>query len=520
MPSSIVRGRYLISKVISPTEAVVIPDGAVYQLDGTIVEIGPYADLAAKYTPDEVIGSLDHVVMPGLVNAHHHVGLTPFQLGSPDHPLELWFASRLAARDVDPYLDTLYSAFEMIESGVTTVQHLHSVRRGPASNWPKMAQQVLAAYRDIGMRVSYAFGIRDQNRLVYGPDEEFIRGLPPDLAPEVATLLGGMRISFDEYIATLFVDLYEGWGRNRAERVRIWLAPANLHWCSDEWLVAIKEHATRYRVGIHIHLLETMYQKLYALRRFGVTAVRHLHDLGFLGPEVTLGHGVWLSEEDIELVAETGTCICHNASSNLRLQSGICPLNHFAERGVRVALGIDEAGINDDRDLLQEMRLALKLHRVPGMDQPVPTPAQIFRMATEHGAFTTGFADRVPAAGGCGSLEPGKGADIVVMSLRNIAEPYLDPEVPILDAVVHRGRSADVETVIIAGEVVLRDRRFTRVNKADVLKELAATLKAPLTPDEVRRRELSRALFPYVRRFYDGWILPAGAPFYAPNQRD
>jgi hypothetical protein len=105
------------------------------------------------------------------------------------------------------------------------------------------------------------------------------------------------------------------------------------------------------------------------------------------------------------------------------------------------------------------------------------------------------------------------------MSLRNIAEPYLDPEVPILDAVVHRGRSADVETVIIAGEVVLRDRQFTRVNKAEVLKELAASLKGPLRPDEERRRELSRELFPYVRRFYDGCHLGPGEPFYAPNQR-
>lgn len=513
MASSIVRGKYLISKVMSPTEATVIADGAVYQRDGEVVEIGTYADLAAKYSPDEVIGSPEHVIMPGLVNAHHHVGLTPFQLGSPDYPLELWLASRVAARDVDPYLDTLYSAFEMIESGVTTVQHLHSARRGPAPTWPKLADQVLRAYRDIGMRTSYAFGFRDQNRLVYGPDEEFVKGLPPDLAPDVSALLGGMAIDFDQYISSLFVDLYESWGRNRAERVRIWLAPTNLHWCSDKVLVAVKEYATRYRAGIHIHLLETVYQKLYAQRRFGVSAVRHLYDLGFLGPEVTLGHGVWLTEEDVELVARTGTCICHNPSSNLRLQSGIAPVNYFAERGVRVGLGIDEAGINDDRDMLQEMRLALKLHRVPGMGRAVPTSPQVLQMATQHGVHTTGFADRI------GSLEPGKSADIVVMSLRNIAEPYLDAEVPIVDAVVHRGRSADVETVLIAGEVVMRDRHFTRVNKAEVLRELATSLKAPLRPDEVKRRELTRQLFPYVRRFYDGWIPPEGEPFYRQNQR-
>src|SRR5207249_7282000 len=91
-------------------------------------------------------------------------------------------------------------------------------------------------------------------------------------------------------------------------------------------------------------------------------------DMGFLGPHLTLGHGVWLTEDDIDLVVETGTMICHNASSNLRLRSGVAPLNHFLARGVRVALGLDEAGINDDRDMLQEMRLVLRLHREPGMD--------------------------------------------------------------------------------------------------------------------------------------------------------
>jgi Cytosine deaminase and related metal-dependent hydrolases len=110
MPSSLIRGKYVVVKVESRTEARVIPDGAVLQRDGVVVEVGPYAEIQARHRPDEVLGSGEHVVMPGFVNGHHHVGLPPLQLGSPDHPLELWFASRMAARNVDPYLDTLYSA--------------------------------------------------------------------------------------------------------------------------------------------------------------------------------------------------------------------------------------------------------------------------------------------------------------------------------------------------------------------------------------------------------------------------
>jgi 5-methylthioadenosine/S-adenosylhomocysteine deaminase len=126
------------------------------------------------------------VVFPGLVNTHHHVGLTPVQLGITDMPLELWLSAQLYARRVDGYFDTLYSAFELIGSGVTAVQHLDTMRPAPVSAWPERGHAVIKAYLDIGLRVNYALCIRDQNRLVYAPDEQFIATLPPALARETA----------------------------------------------------------------------------------------------------------------------------------------------------------------------------------------------------------------------------------------------------------------------------------------------------------------------------------------------
>src|SRR5437879_6779672 len=164
MASSLIRGKYVVAKVTSRTEAEVLADGAVFQRDGIIVDVGPYADLVVRHRPDEVLGSPDHVVVPGFVNGHHHVGLTPFQMGSPDYPLELWFASRMAARNVDPYLDTLYSAFEMLESGITTVQHIHGWRGGPAARVIARAERIVQAYEDVGMRVSCSYILRAQNR--------------------------------------------------------------------------------------------------------------------------------------------------------------------------------------------------------------------------------------------------------------------------------------------------------------------------------------------------------------------
>src|SRR5262244_1947408 len=204
MASSLIRGKYVVAKVVSRTEAHVIPDGAVFQRDGVIVEVGPYAYLATRHRPDAVLGSPEHVVVPGFVNGHHHVGLTPFQLGSPDYPLELWFASRLGARAVDPYLDTLYSAFEMLESGITTVQHLHGVRVGPASRVFGIAERIVKAYDDIGMRVSYSYALRDQNRLVYEADEEFCQRLPAPLGSELREHLKAQSIPREEHLG-LFV---------------------------------------------------------------------------------------------------------------------------------------------------------------------------------------------------------------------------------------------------------------------------------------------------------------------------
>lgn len=511
MSSSLIRGKYVICKVKSRTEAQLIEDGAVFQRDGRIVEVGDHGELAARYQPDEVLGSAGHVVIPGFVNGHHHVGLTPLQLGAPDLPLEIWRGRRIASRNVDLYLDTLYSAFEMIESGVTTVQHLQLRLNGPVDRISEAASEVIRAYQDIGMRVSYSYMVMDQNQFVHQADEEFIKRLSPDIAPEIAKVQRAQAIPLEDNL-WLFEDLYKRF--NQEERVRVQLAPANLHWCSDESLRKLKECSDKYGVPMHMHLLETAYQKEHARRRAGTTAVQHLYDLDVLGPSLTLGHGVWLTENDIDLAAQTGTRICHNASSNLRLRSGIAPLNAFEKRGVCVAMGIDEAGINDDRDMLQEMRLVLHLHREPGMDDVVPTTPQVFRMATEHGARTTPYEQDI------GTLEPGKAADMVLMNWKHIAYPYLDESVSVIDAVVYRARTQGVETVLVGGEPILRDGRFTRVNKEDALEELAAALRAPLTEDEKRRRHLSKKFFPHLKRFYDGYLEGQDRdPFYQVSSR-
>ena len=220
------------------------------------------------------------MMLPGFVNAHHHVGLTPFQLGSPDHALELWFATRISARTIDFYLDTLYSAFEMLASGITTVQHIQGWMPGGVDQIHAVASDTLRAYRSIGMRASYCWGIRQQNRLVYEEDQAFCARLPTDLGNDLAAWLKAQTMPFEDALA-LFDRLTAD--NQRQSLTRIQLCPANLHWVTDDQLLAITEKARSAGVPMHMHLLETPYQKEYARRRTGTTAVQHLERLGVLG---------------------------------------------------------------------------------------------------------------------------------------------------------------------------------------------------------------------------------------------
>jgi 5-methylthioadenosine/S-adenosylhomocysteine deaminase len=511
MAVSLIRSRVAITDTKDRFAWNEVKDGAVLQEDGVITAVGSYDDLHRKHPTVTVIGSGNEVLLPGFVNGHHHIGLTPVQLGSPDMPLELWFITRMVIRNLDLYLDTLYSAFEMIASGITTVQHIHGWMPGTLGEVEKRAGEVIRAYEDVGMRVSYCYAVRDQNRLVYQADEEFVASLPRELQGPMARWFERFKMSLDDAM-TMFQHFHAAHHSKR--RVKIQLAPANLHWCSDKALETLSLASEKYNAPMHMHLVETAYQKEYAHRRGDCTALEYIDRFGMVTPRLTLGHGVWLNEKDIDRMAAAGACVCHNCSSNFRLRSGVAALNHFEAKGINTAIGLDEAGINDDRDMLQELKLVLRAHRVPGMvEAEVPTMSQVLRMATVGGAKTTPFGTNL------GTLEPGKAADMILIDWNSVAYPYLDVETPVLDAVIQRAK-APVTMTMCDGEVIYQDGRFTKVDRHAALKALHDDLAKALSDDEVERRKLSKALLPHVRKFYANYIDPKRhEPFYRPSSR-
>lgn len=472
----------------------IVKDAAVYVSGKNIIEVGRYKDLKAQYPTATIIGSPRFWVMPGFVNAHQHgKGLTSFQLGGLDEPLEVTRVKATPQARVPPYLDALYAASRMIEAGVTTCLHYNS-SRGPAQ-YENDVRDRIRAYREAGIRVSFGLDIRNRNHVVYG-DEEFFVTLPPNLKEKAREKLALPRTADAEDYFRLVSQLDDEMSNNSDGRIKLFLTPAGPQWCTEDLLQTIRRIADERHLGIQIHVLETKYQRAYFFRTYGKSAVEWLDELGFLSPQVSLAHGVWLSERDIGLVARQGSAVVHNPSSNLRLKSGIAPLALLHNAGIPLALGLDSSTLNDDMDMLQEMRLSANLQRIPGVSSKTVPLKDIFRMATVNGSSVLGWGEV------SGTLAPGKRADMILLDSRTLTGPYLSFEQNPIHALLYRGRASDVDTVIVDGEILYQGKRHRRLNSQHLLKQLKTSVK-PAAADG--GESLEGELLPYAIRYYQAW---------------
>lgn len=499
----LVRGQFVLTMQERLGAHGIIKDGAVYVSGKNIVEVGPYKDLKVVYPTATVVGSPRFWVMPGFVNAHQHgKGLTNFQLGGLDDCFEISRFSAEPLANVEPYIDTLYGCMRMIESGVTTSIHYNS-SRGP-SYYETDVRDRMRAYHDSGIRVSFGLDIRDRNHLVYG-DEQLIKTLPSPLKEKVVDKYTRSRtLTPDEYfplVNKLANDLRD----NGQERVNLFLTPAGPQWCTDDLLRAIRRASDEHDLGLQIHVLETKYQRSYFSSAYGKSAIEWLNDLDFLTPRVSIAHGVWLNRNDIKLVANKGSSIVHNPSSNLRLRSGIAPLPLFYRAGITLAMGLDSSTLNDDSDMLQEMRLSANLQRIPGASSGLVPLKEIFRMATINGMKVLGWAEIA------GALEPGKQADLVLFDSRTLSKPYLAPNQNPLDTLIYRGKAHGVDTVMVGGEILYQGKKHIRLDSKSIHKKLK---KSIVPPSSKKSSGPEADLLPHVHRFFASWDQDPAVPFH------
>jgi cytosine/adenosine deaminase-related metal-dependent hydrolase len=359
------------------------------------------------------------------------------------------------------------------------------------------------------MRVAFASGIATESHLIAGEDDAFLAALPADERPYAEQLLPGPeRIDENTYFAILDEchQTYRG-----HERIDIWYAPPGPQWVSDGFMQRIAGQAAKYDCGVQTHVTESFYEKLHGPRSHGRSIVQHLQELGVLSPCFSIAHGVWLSEAEINILADTGAAISHNPSSNLRLRAGIAPLNALLAANVTTALGMDGTTLNDDEDMFTEMRLAMRLHRTPRLHTPAPAPTDIFQMATLGGAKLLRKDTEL------GRLAPGYLADIVVLDTQRLSWPWIAPESDPRELLLMRARADDVRTVVVGGEVVWNDGQPTRFDLAAAGKEFAEELQK--IPYSQQQAELVKRLKPYIESYYAGWEAAPLQPYITYNSK-
>ena len=255
----LVRGLFVLTMREGLGADGIIKDGAIYVSGKNIVEVGLFEDLKAQYPTATIVGSPRFWITPGFVNAHQHgKGMTSFQLGALDEPLELTRVKAAPQAKIPPYLDTLYAALRMIEAGVTTCLHYNS-SRGP-TQYESDVRERIKAYAEAGVRVSFGLDIRDRNHLVYG-DEEFLAGLPPALKEPARVKITEPRTANPENYFRLVGQLTEELKNDRDGRIQLFLTPAGPQWCTEDLLRTIHRIADDRGLGIQIHVLETKYQR-------------------------------------------------------------------------------------------------------------------------------------------------------------------------------------------------------------------------------------------------------------------
>ncbi|MCS5734990.1 amidohydrolase family protein [Herbiconiux daphne] len=444
-----------------------------------------------------VVDASGLLLVPGLVNAHTHSWEVLLRGTSDRVPLEVWTLLSYPPVGVAPvpqrlvYLRTMVAAIESLLGGTTTV--LDDVGELPRQTLESI-DAVFAAYDDAGLRATCTGTVVDVpmvDRLPFADDV-----LPADVLAASREAMRPSAEIHDEYFA--FCDAARTAASRHAGgsgRIRFAVAPSAPQRSTDELLLRASSEARRHGEVLHMHLLETKLQAEVARTRYdGRTIVQHLDDLGVLGPNVTLAHGIWLTADDLALLARSGATVVHNPLSNLKLGSGVLPWRAMHDAGVRVALGSDGASSNDSLRMLEVMKAAALVHTLTEPDYRAwPRVEEVLRAATTGGARAAGRAGEV------GSIAPGLKADFVVFDLTTSTS-----FTPLNDAarqLVFAENGASIAQVWIDGRLVVSDGRCTLIDADALLAEFrveAARYLVDLPQWEALRDELE----PFVRDAY------------------
>lgn len=372
---------------------------------------------------NKVIDAKNKILIPGLINTHTHISMNVLRGIGDDLPLDTWLNDCIWPLEANLtedicYTGALLACIEMIKTGTTCLNDMYF-------NMGNVAKAV----EDSGMRglLSYC---------IIAFDDETLK-------KEIET-------------TTEFVNKYH----NTADgRVTTAISPHAPYTTTPDVLKWVREESNKRGMPIHIHVSETKKEIDDIVELYGMRPFEYLEDLGFLGSDVIAAHSVHLSENEIDIIKKYDVKISHNPASNMKLASGVSPVDTMLKKGITVSLGTDGAASNNNLNMFEDMKIAALLQKVHNYDATALPAQKVFEMATINGAKTLGMEDKI------GSIDIGKKADLVLLDTKS---NYFTPNVNPLSHIVYSSVGGEVSTTICNGKILMEDKELLYVSEAEV----------------------------------------------------
>lgn len=440
--------------------------GSVAIHEGKIIAVGQADEINSVYSAREVIDGSGKIAMPGLTNLHFHLPQVMMRgvydtIEALDKLKYYTWPIQGCYDETDALISAQLGVLEMIKSGTTAFL---STGLHPRYGIDQIVQMIV----DSGIRAGVSKYVMDTN--AYDLDN--------------SALHKGMWENGKDSLEQA-VELIQKWDGTANGRIRAWISPRSIGGCSIELMKKVIRIAAESKVGITAHWSEVQSNVDYTLKNFNLRPVNFAESIGLLGPNVVFAHAIYLNEEEIKILADTGTSVAHCPVCNSKLAMGIAKVPQMLKAGVNVSLGNDGMGVNNTADIFREMRSMLLLHRASQSNALYPSTGEAIEMATLNGAKALMEENRI------GSLEVGKQADVILV---NAQEPHTVPLYDPASAVVWACSGHDVDTSIIDGKIVMKNRKVLTMDEEKIIRDVEARKQKILDQADVKPQHVWHVL--------------------------
>ena len=416
--------------LIKNAELITIDESKPLIIKGYIGIKDGRIDLISDSLPEnaearEVIDGRNKIAMPGLVNAHSHSAMTLMRNYADDMALEKWlfdniFPVEAKLTDKDVYWGTMLGISEMLKSGITAFADMYM-----------FMDEVARAVTETGIKAN----------LCKSPVQFFEDGQLKRLDKSQGT-----------------IDYYNSYHNSADGRIKVFVEIHSVYMFNENTLRNAAQLAKQLNTGIHIHLLETVAEVESSKKDYGMTSIEICRETGVLDVPVMAAHCVHLTDSDLRIMKEKNASIVHNPTSNLKLGSGIARVPEMMDMGINVCLGTDGAASNNNLNMFEEMNISAILHKGVAMNPQLMKAQDVLKMGTVNGARAIGFDDT-------GVLSEGMKADIILV---DTDKPHFYPKNDPMAMIVYSAQAADVDTVIVDGNVLMKNREFTHIDEEKI----------------------------------------------------